>query len=141
MVASRHGGPLTTSILPTAEPAVVDDDRSVVDAVLGGDRDAFRVLVDREAAAVIRACHRVLGDVHEAEDAAQEAFVTAFQSLAGWRGDGPFGAWLTRIAVRIALREAGRRRSVTWLDTTPASAATEDGEAADPGFRAATNAA
>ena len=85
-----------------------------VDAVLAGDRDAFRVLVERESAAVVRACHRVLGDLHEAEDAAQEAFVTAFRSLAGWRGDGPFGAWLTRIAVRIALRrraEAARRRA------------------------------
>jgi RNA polymerase sigma-70 factor (ECF subfamily) len=116
MVPSRHGGPVTTSILPTAERAVVDDDRTVVDAVLAGDREAFRVLVDREAAAVIRACHRVLGDIHEAEDAAQEAFVTAFQSLAGWRADGPFGAWLTRIAVRIALRRVQRRRDVTWID-------------------------
>jgi len=84
--------------------------------VLSGDREAFRILVDRESAAVIRACHRVLGDVHEAEDAAQEAFVIAFRSLAGWRGDGPFGAWLTRIAIRIAIRRAQRRRDVTWLE-------------------------
>jgi RNA polymerase sigma factor (sigma-70 family) len=43
--------------------------------------------------------------------------VTAFRSLAGWRRDGPFGAWLTRIAVRIALRRAQRRREVAWIDT------------------------
>ena len=92
------------------------DERAAVDAVLGGDRDAFRVLVDREAASVVRACHRILGDLHEAEDVAQEAFVTAFRSLSAWRGDGPFGAWLTRIAVRIALRRVGRRRDVTWID-------------------------
>lgn len=92
------------------------DERAAVDAVLGGDRDAFRVLVDREAASVVRACHRILGDLHEAEDVAQEAFVSAFRSLAAWRGDGPFGAWLTRIAVRIALRRVGRRRDVTWID-------------------------
>jgi RNA polymerase sigma-70 factor (ECF subfamily) len=92
------------------------DERAIVDAVLAGDRDAFRHLVDREAASVVRACHRILGDLHEAEDAAQEAFVTAFRSLASWRGDGPFGAWLTRIAVRISLRQVGQRRSVTWLD-------------------------
>jgi RNA polymerase sigma-70 factor, ECF subfamily len=84
--------------------------------VLAGDRGAFRVLVDRESAAVVRACHRVLGDAHEAEDVAQEAFVTAFRSLAGWRGDGPFGAWLTRIAIRIALRRVKRRRDVTWIE-------------------------
>jgi RNA polymerase sigma-70 factor, ECF subfamily len=102
-------------------------ERAIVDAVLAGDRDAFRELVDREAASVVRACHRVLGDLHEAEDAAQEAFVTAYRSLASWRGDGPFGAWLTRIAVRIALRQAGRRRSVAWLDP----AGTADGERRD----------
>jgi RNA polymerase sigma-70 factor (ECF subfamily) len=90
------------------------DERAVVQAVLGGDRDAYRRLVERDAPAVIRACHRVLGDLSEAEDAAQEAFVTAYRSLATWRGDGPFAAWLTRIAVRIALRQAGKRTTVAW---------------------------
>ena len=42
--------------------------------------------------------------------------MTAYRSLASWRGDGPFGAWLTRIAVRIALRKAGRRKTVAWRD-------------------------
>src|SRR3954452_13416225 len=116
MVPSLSGGLITTASSSTVASVAGLEDRSVVDAVLGGDRDAFRLLVDRESASVIRACHRVLGDLHEAEDAAQEAFVTAFQSLAGWRGDGPFGAWLTRIAVRIALRRAQRRRDVAWID-------------------------
>jgi RNA polymerase sigma-70 factor, ECF subfamily len=95
-------------------PAGVLDERAVVAAVLGGDRDAFRGLVERDGPAVVRACHRVLGDLGEAEDAAQEAFVTAYRSLATWRGDGPFAAWLTRIAVRIALRQAGKRKTVAW---------------------------
>ena len=106
---------LSTSPSP---PDIVElpDERAAVDAVLAGDREAFRLIVDRESAALIRACHRILGDLHEAEDAAQEAFVTAFRSLAGWRGEGPLGAWLTRIAVRIALRRAQRRREVTRID-------------------------
>jgi RNA polymerase sigma-70 factor, ECF subfamily len=103
-----------------------------VDAVLAGDREAFRALVDRESAAVIRACHRVLGDIHEAEDAAQEAFVTAFRSLAGWRGEGPFGAWLTRIAVRIAIRRAQRRRDVTWIDPADPARGRDIAGGADP---------
>jgi RNA polymerase sigma-70 factor (ECF subfamily) len=102
------------------------DERAIVDAVLGGDRDAYRHLVDREAAAVVRACHRILGDLHEAEDAAQEAFVTAYRSLASWRGEGPFGAWLTRIAVRISLRHVAQRRQVTWLDPTAPGGGTSD---------------
>ncbi len=111
----------------TTTPDDERDDRSIVDAVLAGDRDAYRHLVDREAASVVRACHRILGDLHEAEDAAQEAFVTAYRSLASWRAEGPFGAWLTRIAVRISLRQVGQRRSVTWLDPSgPAPAGAPD---------------
>lgn len=122
MVPPHARGPLLSSTAaPAADPPEVLDERAAVDAVLAGDRDAFRQLVDRESASVIRACHRVLGDLHEAEDAAQEAFVTAFRSLAGWRADGPFGAWLTRIAVRIAIRRAKSRREVTWIDPTDPS--------------------
>jgi RNA polymerase sigma-70 factor (ECF subfamily) len=97
---------------PLEPPA---DDAAVVEAILGGDRDAFRTLVDREAPSIIRACHRILGDLGEAEDVAQEAFVTAYRSLGSWRGDGPFGAWLARIAVRLAIRQATRRKTVTWV--------------------------
>lgn len=95
--------------------AEASDEPAIVASVLGGDRDAFRILVDRESAAVVRACHRVLGDLGEAEDVAQEAFVIAYRSLATWRGDGPFGAWIARIAVRLAIRQAGRRRTVKWV--------------------------
>jgi RNA polymerase sigma-70 factor (ECF subfamily) len=107
------------------------DEAAVVRAVLGGDREAFRVLVDRESPAVIRSCYRVLGDLHEAEDVAQEAFVTAYRSLGTWRADGPFGAWLSRIAVRLAVRQLGRRRAVAWLPAGDASPA-EDTVAALP---------
>jgi RNA polymerase sigma-70 factor (ECF subfamily) len=122
---TRDGGPHDGQLRSDEIAIELRDDRSTVEAVLAGDRDAFRRLVDREGPAIVRACYRVLGDVHEAEDAAQEAFVTAYRSLPSWRGDGPFGAWLTRIAVRIALRQAGRRKSVAWLDVTaePGSAA------------------
>ncbi len=88
-------------------------------AVLAGDADAFRTLVERESQAIVRSCYRVLGDLHEAEDAAQEAFVTAYRALATWRGDGPFGAWLARIATRIAVRRAAKRRPVAWIDPRP----------------------
>ena len=59
--------------------------------MLAGDRQAFRVLVDREGASVVAACARVLGDRSEAEDVAQEAFVIAYRSLGTWRADGAFG--------------------------------------------------
>lgn len=42
----------------------------------------------------------------------------AYRSLAGWRGDGSFGAWLGRIAVRTAVRRAKSRRAVSRIDST-----------------------
>ncbi len=113
---SRRSGPVPGTSEATTDGLV--DDLAIVRSVLDGDRDRFRVLVDREEAAVVRACFRVLGDQHEAEDVAQEAFVTAYRSLSTWRGEGPFGAWLARIAVRLAIRQVARRRRVTWLRTS-----------------------
>jgi RNA polymerase sigma-70 factor, ECF subfamily len=109
--AGRAPSPRGTPAAPQIDSP---DDGAIVQAVLAGDREAFRVLVDRESAAVVRACYRILGDMHEAEDVAQEAFVSAYRSLASWRSDGPFGAWLSRIAVRLAVRQASRRKAVAW---------------------------
>lgn len=94
-------------------------------AVQRGDRDAFRAIIDRESVTVVRVCYRILGNVHDAEDAAQETFLTAYRAIGTWRGEGPFGAWLSRITVRVALRHAGRRstiRKLTWIEPPPADA-------------------
>jgi len=113
-----------------ASVAPLEGDRALVARVLAGEADAFRPLVERDGPAVVRAARRILADASEAEDVAQEAFVIAFRSLPTWRADGPFGAWLTRIGVRLALRRAGRRRSVAWIDPTGA-ADVEDRAAVD----------
>jgi RNA polymerase sigma-70 factor, ECF subfamily len=97
----------------------------VAAAVQRGDRDAFRAIIDRESVTVVRVCFRILGNLHDAEDAAQETFLTAYRAIGTWRGDGPFGAWLSRITVRVALRHAGRRsaiRKLTWIEPPPADA-------------------
>ncbi len=92
------------------------DDRSLVDAVTAGDRDAFRSIVDREQAAVFRTCYRVLGRVGDAEDAAQESFVIAYRALGTYRGEGSLSGWLARIAARQALRRLGQRREAQPLE-------------------------
>jgi RNA polymerase sigma-70 factor (ECF subfamily) len=91
------------------------DDRALVDAVLAGDREVFRILVEREQGAVYRACLRILGRPHDAEDVAQESFVMAYRSLGTYRGDGPLGGWLLRIATRQAYRRLGQRRETSEL--------------------------
>lgn len=112
----------------TLEPS----DRVLVDAVISGDDEAFRVLVDREKTNVIGLCRRVLGDRSEAEDVAQEAFLQAYRALPTFRGDGPFGAWLGRIAMRMAI---ARLKQPTHLQADPTRAEgwlVDLGDAVDP---------
>lgn len=111
MPTDADGRPAPSTLQP-------DADEAVVAAVLRGDRDRFRVLVEREGPDLVRACYRVLGSREDAEEAAQEAFVIAYRSLGSWRGEGSFGAWLARIGVRVALRRAASRRTVAWIDAT-----------------------
>lgn len=81
-------------------------DRQLVDAVLAGDTDSYRVLVDRESRSIVGLCTGILHDSDEAQDVAQDAFVQAYRSLASYRGDGTFGAWIGRIATRMAVSRA-----------------------------------
>ena len=103
-----------------------DTARRVVRDVLAGDRDAFGILVERELSAVVRVCYRVLGNRDEAEDAAQETFVNAYRSLPTWRGDVPFAAWISRVALHVALRRARRTRPVAWIDSLAIDGPSDD---------------
>jgi RNA polymerase sigma-70 factor (ECF subfamily) len=92
------------------------DDRELAEAIVGGDRDAFRLLVERESGPIVRACARVLGDPDAAEDVAQECFVTAYQLIGSWRGEGSLHGWLIRIAINRALRAVKRQRRLLPLE-------------------------
>jgi RNA polymerase sigma-70 factor (ECF subfamily) len=101
-------------------------DRALADGLLAGDDRAFRHLVDREMSSVFQMCYRILGDIHEAEDATQEAFVQAYRALATYRGEGKPAAWLARIATREAWRRGSSRsrRRATTVPLMPELAAT-----------------
>jgi RNA polymerase sigma-70 factor, ECF subfamily len=70
-----------------------------------GDAQAFRRLVDLHAAPMHHVCQRLLGDVSAAEDALQEAFLSAWRSLDRFDGRSAFRSWLHRIAVNAALMQ------------------------------------
>jgi RNA polymerase sigma-70 factor, ECF subfamily len=95
------------------------DDRALVEAIRAGDRDAFAMLVERETGAVYRACLRIIGRPHDADDVTQEAFVAAFRAIGTYRGDGSVRGWLIRIAQRIAFRRLAQQRPAATLDTIP----------------------
>lgn len=93
------------------------DDRALIDAVRAGDRQAFGLLVDHETPVVYRACLRILGRPHDAEDVTQESFVAAYRSIGDYRGDGSLRGWLLRIATRRSFRRLSQRRPTAELET------------------------
>ena len=78
------------------EPTTTDAE--LLRRVLRGEQDAFGVLVERHHAHVLGLCVSMLGDAAAAEDAAQDAFLKAYRSLAKFNGESAFGTWIYRIA-------------------------------------------
>jgi RNA polymerase sigma-70 factor, ECF subfamily len=78
-------------------------DAAVVAQVLAGDKDAFRVLVERHSRSIYRVAYRVTGDPQDSEEIVQETFLRAYKSLERFELRANFGTWLYRIAVNRAL--------------------------------------
>ncbi len=77
--------------------------------VLAGDRDAYRVLMDRHFCTVTRVTFRITGNEADAEEAAQEAFLRAYNKLPSFRQDSAFSTWIMRIAMNTAINLVERR--------------------------------
>ncbi len=91
-----------------------------IERAKAGDEAAYRWLLGRYRARVVRLAAHVLHGEGDAEDLAQEAFVRAFQRLGSFRGQGRFSAWLFSLTVRLCL---DRRRSVHFRREIPAETA------------------
>ena len=100
----------------TVTDSIEVPDLDLVRRAQGGDTDAFGELVERNRRAVFRAALAAVGSPAEADDVAQEAFVTAYRKLGGFRGEAAFRTWLLAITWRKAI---DRRNSMTrWLRLT-----------------------
>ena len=92
------------------------------------DQRAFESLYRLHVDKVYGLCLRMTGNVSEAEDCAQEAFIQAWKKLDKFRGDSAFATWLHRIAVNTVLgrmrkskREQDRIQAVADISPSPAS--------------------
>jgi RNA polymerase sigma factor (sigma-70 family) len=77
--------------------------------VTGVDEAAFERLVAGHRAELYAHCYRMLGSPHDAEDALQEALLSAWRGLAGFDGRSSVRAWLYRVATNACLRPIARR--------------------------------
>ncbi|MCB1844212.1 MAG: RNA polymerase sigma factor [Halioglobus sp.] len=89
-----------------SEPAT-GDEQTLIALAQKGSSTAFEALYRRHVGRVYGLCLRMTGNVSEAEDCAQDAFIQAWTKLELFRGDSAFGTWLHRIAVNAVL---GRMR-------------------------------
>jgi RNA polymerase sigma-70 factor (ECF subfamily) len=80
-----------------------------------GERAAFGELVRRHGSAVRGALRRMGAQPAEADDVAQDAFLTAFERIAEFRGEGPFAGWVKKIAARLWLRRLQREKKLGAL--------------------------
>ena len=77
--------------------------------ILAGNRDEYRVLMDRHFQAVFRVAFRITGNAQDAEEAAQEAFLRGYNKLSTFKQDAAFSTWVTRIAMNTSINLVERR--------------------------------
>jgi len=123
-------------------PDGVAEDRRLVLLARGGDRSAFDALVRKYAGVVRSLTAARLGRGGDAEDAAQDTFLRAFQQLPRLDDPERFAGWLSTIAVNSALeriRRGGRRKatSLSALTSEPESHVPPVDHAAEHGEEAA----
>ena len=86
-------------------------DAIAVERTLAGDRDAYRVLVERHSKNLYRLVYRMTGNSHDAEEVVQEAFLRGYQKLHQFAGNAHFGTWVYRIAANYAIDRVRQRKN------------------------------
>lgn len=115
--AREEAMPAPVEVAPVAEAVTsADADRAAVAAALSGNQAAFADLVSRYQSAVYNMAYRMLGDPTEAEDAAQEVFVRAWNQLRTFQMDKRFSTWLLSIASHYCIDLLRRRKPTAPLD-------------------------
>jgi RNA polymerase sigma-70 factor (ECF subfamily) len=100
---------------------LADPDPITVQRARAGDSRAFSRLVETYQTPVYNLCYRVLGNPHEAEEAAQEAFLRAYTRLGSYDPARSFKTWLLSIAHHYCIDRLRRRRlNFLSLDDEPA---------------------
>lgn len=90
---------------------VVDpaEERDLVERATSGDHGAFDELVRATYADTFTLAVRLMGDVEDARDVTQDAYIRAFRSIKRFRGDARFATWMYRITANCAATQLSRR--------------------------------
>ena len=103
------------------------DEARLIREVRAGNTEAFEYFVRRYQRRITRIAFRLLRDVGEADCAAQESFLKAYQNLGDFREGSTFETWLTRICINWCKDRLKRRRLVLYFHQAPAGQGEETG--------------
>lgn len=84
--------------------------------VIKGDQDAFGEIVEIYKNSVYQLCYRMIGNQHEAEDLAQEAFLRAYVNIKSFNQELKFSTWLFRIATNLCIDRIRKKKPDYYLD-------------------------
>ncbi|WP_428910431.1 RNA polymerase sigma factor SigW [Niallia sp. Krafla_26] len=84
--------------------------------VIKGDQNAFGEIVEMYKDKVFQISYRILGNRHEAEDIAQEAFVRAYVNIRSYNSDYKFSTWLFRITTNLCIDRIRKKKPDYYLD-------------------------
>jgi RNA polymerase sigma-70 factor, ECF subfamily len=102
-------------------------ERELLAAARGGDEASFRRIVEDHRAELHSHCYRMLGSLHDAEDALQETLLRAWRGLPGFSGRSGVRTWLYKIATNACLDAIARRpKRVLPVDYGPSTTPSED---------------
>lgn len=105
-------------------------DKNLVGASCTGDRKAYAALVTKYYQHVFLVCMGILGNVHDAEDIAQDAMLKGFLEIKKLRDGSQFNPWVTRIAKNMCInmfrREKCSRKAIEEKTTQPNETTTQN---------------
>jgi RNA polymerase sigma-70 factor (ECF subfamily) len=111
------------------EAEMTRSDEALINALKAGDLDAFRRLFLKHEGTMLRLATQILGNRADAEDAVQDAFLTLFRKVSGFRGRSSFTTWFYRIVVNACLKIREKRRPAEGLDAHAPRVAGRDRDA------------
>ncbi|SFT08957.1 sigma-70 family RNA polymerase sigma factor [Paenibacillus sp. BC26] len=92
------------------------ENKGLVERLLGGDGEAFSVMVEKYQKVLYAVAFNVLGDFHKAQDITQEAFIKAYMSMSHLQSPERLGSWLCSITHRLSLNYLRNKNSVEPLE-------------------------
>ncbi|MHB1022143.1 MAG: RNA polymerase sigma factor [Acidobacteriaceae bacterium] len=106
-IVTPPAGTLSGNVMRRNPP--IEGEAEAIERARLGDPDAFSILYSMHKRRVYTLCLRMLGNVSEAEDMTQEAFLHLFRKLNSFRGESAFSTWLHRMTVNLVLMQLRKK--------------------------------